>query len=72
MMSDDAWSPSATLASGVDAFEARTALPDRLLKVGLGAELVTKGNTSFSAAYRGDFGSGYDNHTAELRVDYRF
>lgn len=72
LMSDDAWSPSATLASGVDAFEARTALPDRLLKVGLEAELVTTGNTSFSAAYRGDFGSGYDNHTAEIRVDYRF
>jgi uncharacterized protein with beta-barrel porin domain len=71
-MSDDAWSPSAALASGVDAFPTRTALPGLLLKVELGAELVTKGNTSFSAAYRGDFGSGYDNHTAELRVDYRF
>jgi uncharacterized protein with beta-barrel porin domain len=71
-MSDDASAPSAALASGVDAFPTRTVLPGLLLKGELGAELVTKSSTSFSAAYRGDFGSGYDSHPAELRVDYRF
>lgn len=72
LMSDQAWSPTATLVEGTSGFSAQTDLPDRLLKVGFEAELMTKGNAIFSAAYRGEIGSGYDSHTAELRVGYRF
>lgn len=72
LMSYDEWAPSARLESGLEGFEASSVLPGQLLKMRLHAELVTKGQTSLSAIYRGDFGDRYDNHAAELRLDYRF
>ena len=72
MMSDSVWAPTARLVSGPEGFVAETALPDRLWKVGLEATMIGAGNTSLSAAYRGEIGSGYDSHTVELRLDYRF
>lgn len=72
LMTDDAWAPTAHLAGGTEGFAAATPLPDRLWKVGLGAELLTRGNVSVSASYLGDFGEGYDSHAGEIRVEYRF
>ncbi|WP_326525759.1 hypothetical protein [Sphingomonas sp.] len=72
LMSDDAWSPTAHLADGTEGFSSATPLPDRLWKLGLGAELVTVGKITLSASYHGDLGQDYSSHAAVLRLDYRF
>ncbi|PZQ46287.1 MAG: hypothetical protein DI556_20640 [Rhodovulum sulfidophilum] len=71
-LSNDSWSPAASLISGVDSFNADTPVPDRFWTLGLGADLVTTGNITIAARYDAAFGSEYQSNGAELRFEYRF
>ncbi len=71
-LSNDSWSPAASLVSGAGDFSAETPVPDRFWTLGLGADLVTAGNITVAARYSAAFGSDYRSNGAEVRFEYRF
>lgn len=72
MLSDDTWTNSAQLDDRVASFETGTAVPDRLLQLRLGLDLVQGETFNVSAEFQRDIGSDYQSNQGALRMEYRF